>query len=81
MRSFLCGLEGVLEVHDLHIWGMSTTENALTAHLIARKDCSPGFLRDAAEALRMRFGVHHATLQLEPPDAPHECAHAPDDVV
>lgn len=81
VRKFLCDLDGVLEVHDLHIWGMSTTENALTAHLIARQDCPPAFLRDAAETLRKRFGVHHATLQLEPPDAPHECAHAPDDVV
>ena len=82
VRSFLCGLEGVTEVHDLHIWGMSTTENALTAHLIAdRQECRAGFLRDAAETLRKRFGVHHATLQLEPPDEPHECAHAPDDVL
>lgn len=81
VRKFLCDLDGVLEVHDLHIWGMSTTENALTAHLIARQDCPPAFLRDAAETLRERFGVHHVTLQLEPPDAPHECAHAPDGVV
>jgi cobalt-zinc-cadmium efflux system protein len=82
VRKFLCGLDGVTEVHDLHIWGMSTTENALTAHLIARANvCPPGFLRDASDALRKRFGVHHATLQLEPPDETHECAHAPEDVV
>ncbi len=81
VRSFLCGLEGVSEVHDLHIWAMSATENALTAHLIARRDCPPAFFRDTAETLRNRFAIHHATLQLEPPDAPDSCAHAPDDVL
>lgn len=81
VRKFLAELDGVLEVHDLHIWGMSTTENALTAHLVARQNCPPQFLRDAAETLRKRFEIHHATLQMEPPDAPHACAHAPDDVL
>jgi len=79
--SFLCGLHGVTEVHDLHIWGMSTTENALTAHLVSCVRCPPAFLRDTADVLRKRFGIHHATLQLEPHDAPEECAHAPEEAL
>jgi len=81
VRSFLCGLHGVTEVHDLHIWGMSTTENALTAHLVSCVRCPPAFLRDTADVLRKRFGIHHATLQLEPHDAPEECAHAPEEAL
>jgi cobalt-zinc-cadmium efflux system protein len=82
VREFLAGLDAVVEVHDLHIWAMSTTENALTAHLVARAtDCPPRFLRDVSEQLRTRFRIHHSTIQLEPPDAPEPCLHAPDDVV
>lgn len=82
VREFLCGLAGVEEVHDLHIWAMSTTETALTVHLVARgAECPPHFLRDVTATLDRRFGVHHSTIQLEPPDAPDPCVHAPDDVV
>lgn len=82
VREYLVGLPPVEEVHDLHIWAMSTTENALTVHLVARgAECAPHFLRDVSALLRERFGVHHATIQLEPPDAPDPCVHAPDDVV
>jgi cobalt-zinc-cadmium efflux system protein len=81
VRKYLCGLKGVTEVHDLHIWGMSTTENALTAHLVSCERCPPAFLRDTAEVLRKRFGIHHATIQLEPHDAPEECAHAPEEAL
>jgi cobalt-zinc-cadmium efflux system protein len=60
--ALLRGLEGVVEVHDLHIWGMSTTDVALTAHLI--RPCHGGedaLLATATQLLRERFGIAHAT--------------------
>lgn len=66
VRRHLAGLEGVAAVHDLHVWPMSTTETALTAHLVMpEKPGSDGFLHDVAAGLRERFGVDHATLQIE----------------
>lgn len=80
--DLLRGLDGVTAVHDLHIWPMSTTETALTAHLVMTSaPCPPAFLRDVGDTLREKFRIAHSTLQIEPPDAPDECAHAPDDVV
>lgn len=66
VRGFLSALDGVEAVHDLHIWGMSTTESALTAHLVIPSGY-PGddFLRTAAAELEARFGIHHATIQIE----------------
>ena len=62
----LCGLPGVVRVHDLHIWPMSTTEPVLTAHLVMPGG-SPGdaFLRAARSMLQDRFEIGHATLQVE----------------
>lgn len=66
VRQFLSGLDGVEAVHDLHIWGMSTTESALTAHLVMPAGY-PGddFLRSVAAQLEAGFGIHHATIQIE----------------
>lgn len=66
VRNYLANLVGVAEVHDLHIWPMSTTETALTAHLIMPQG-HPGdsFLHDTAHELEHRFGIHHVTLQVE----------------
>lgn len=62
----LCGLPGVVATHDLHIWSMSTTETVLTAHLVAPGG-HPGdaFLGEAQAMLHDRFGIGHATLQVE----------------
>ncbi|QJE00454.1 cation transporter [Massilia forsythiae] len=66
VKAFLAAQPGVTEVHDLHIWGMSTTETALTAHLVM-----PGGYPGDAEidaivaALRADFSIHHCTLQVE----------------
>lgn len=71
VREFLAGLPGVAAVHDLHIWPMSTTETALTAHLVMPEG-HPGdiFLHDLAHRLDHDFGIHHSTLQVElSPDA------------
>lgn len=82
VQTYLENLPGVTEVHDLHIWGMSTTETALTAHLVL-----PGLTDDdallarACVELHNRFGIEHATLQLEHGDGAHPCSLAPVDVV
>jgi cobalt-zinc-cadmium efflux system protein len=81
VRSFLCELPGVTEIHDLHIWAMSTTENALTAHLVMPERAgSPAFLGDVCKTLHERFRIEHATLQVEPPDAP-ACRQAPEETI
>lgn len=67
VEAYLAGLPGVTDVHDLHIWSMSTTEVALTAHLILPWDtCAPTMLADASAELARRFQIGHATIQLEP---------------
>ena len=80
VQSFLSSLPGVSEVHDLHIWAMSTTETALTAHLV-RPDgkVDDVFLSEAAHELDHRFGIHHATIQIE--TGAEECRLAPARVV
>lgn len=81
VQAYLRGLPGVVEVHDLHVWAMSTTETALTAHLIrpANPD-GDGFLHAACEGLQARFAIGHATLQVETGDDP-ACRLAPAHVV
>jgi cobalt-zinc-cadmium efflux system protein len=78
----LRALPGVVEVHDLHIWGMSTTEMALTAHLV-RLDADPdsGLVQRACEEVRKRFGIGHATFQIETPQMAHACELRSDNVV
>lgn len=73
VRSFLQGLNGVEAVHDLHIWPMSTTETAMTAHLVMPGG-HPGdsFLHQLAHELEHDFGIGHATVQVETIDG-HEC--------
>ena len=82
IRDYLSGLTGVAEIHDLHVWGMSTTETALTAHLVMPGG-QPGdhFIAAVARELQQRFGIGHATVQVETGDQHHPCALAPDHVV
>lgn len=81
--NFLKTRKNVTAVHDLHIWGMSTTENALTAHLIIPTGHpGDGFLHHVAEDLKSKFNIGHSTIQIElGNDANHKCALEPDDVV
>jgi len=66
IQAFLSDCDGVTEVHDLHIWAMSTTEVALTAHLVRPyHDGQDGFRSELTQALERQFGVRHATLQIE----------------
>ncbi len=66
VREYLAGLDGVEAVHDLHIWPMSTTETALTAHLVMPSG-HPGdsFLHDVAHELEHNYLIGHMTLQVE----------------
>ena len=67
VRAFLAGLPDVDTVHDLHVWAMSTTEVALTAHLVMPwRDSPPAFLAGLEHELEERFGIAHATVQIEP---------------
>jgi cobalt-zinc-cadmium efflux system protein len=80
VEAYLGKLPGVIAVHDLHIWALSTTESALTAHLV-RPGQGPDdeFLRGVAAELRVRFRIGHTTIQVEHDGA--ECHLAPAEVI
>jgi cobalt-zinc-cadmium efflux system protein len=66
IRGYLIGLPGVGDVHDLHVWALSTTENALTVHLVMPQG-HPGdaFVQTVVTTLRTDYAMHHATVQVE----------------
>ncbi|HEX7970196.1 MAG TPA: cation diffusion facilitator family transporter [Stellaceae bacterium] len=82
VREHLAGIAGVCAVHDLHIWPMSTTETALTCHLVMPEG-HPGdqALVLVTQELHDRFGIEHATIQVETGDPDHPCKLVPDHVV
>ena len=74
--DYLQSRPGVSGVHDLHIWAMSTTESALTAHIVAPEltlDENDEFLFVTEEALRREFEISHATLQIERASQDRRC--------
>jgi cobalt-zinc-cadmium efflux system protein len=80
VEAYLAGLPGVAAVHDLHIWAMSTTEVALTAHLVMPSPpANDGLLADICRDLRHRFQIGHVTVQIERGDI--ACHQAPAHVV
>lgn len=81
VRAYLATCEGVADVHDLHIWPMSTTEVALTCHLVIPTG-APGdaYLMGIAGRLKRDFGIEHATIQIET-DPNSACALAPEHVI
>lgn len=79
VREFLRTLDGVSEIHDLHIWAMSTNETALTAHLVRPGGHDDAFLHHVCAELSHRFRIHHATLQVEVDGA--ACKLAPEEMV
>lgn len=66
VEEYLAGIEGVLAVHDLHVWGMSTTESALTAHLVIPGGVQEDqFFVETSQTLHERSGIDHTTIQVE----------------
>ncbi len=69
IKKYLTGLENVSQIHDLHIWAMSTTEVALSVHLETNDDAvGKGFLPEIQRQLHDRFNIGHSTIQIERPD-------------
>jgi cobalt-zinc-cadmium efflux system protein len=82
VEAYLRGLPDVTDVHDLHVWGMSTTDVALTAHLVKPVACDDdALLIGTCQELNKRFGIGHATLQIERGRGPHECMQASAEVI
>ncbi|WP_448031605.1 cation diffusion facilitator family transporter [Bradyrhizobium liaoningense] len=80
IKAFLLARPGVSAIHDLHVWPISTTETALTCHLVMPAGSGDAFLMETAQLLKTSFRIGHTTLQVEThPD--NGCALAPDDVV
>ncbi|QIZ10566.1 cation transporter [Priestia megaterium] len=66
IKDYLSGLPTILEIHDLHVWGMSTTEAALTVHIIRVEiDDNDELLQKLTKELHDQFGIEHATIQIE----------------
>jgi cobalt-zinc-cadmium efflux system protein len=82
VRNYLIERPGVLKIHDLHIWAMSTTETALTVHLVMPEGF-PGdaFLWEVCQELEHHFGIKHSTIQVETGDSAYPCALEPDHLV
>jgi cobalt-zinc-cadmium efflux system protein len=74
VENYLRSLSGVADVHDLHVWGMSTTEAALTAHLVMpTASCDDRLLSQICRQLHNEFGIEHTTIQVERGDAAYRC--------
>lgn len=74
VRAYLEGIEGVEQIHDLHIWALSTTRIALTVHLVMpQPDHTDGLIQQIGEELETRFGIHHTTIQIESGDPNFHC--------
>ncbi|WP_029418138.1 cation diffusion facilitator family transporter [Brevundimonas bacteroides] len=73
VKKALADIPGVTAVHDLHVWGLSTTKTALTAHLVHERGDPKALLAEAQSLAKTRFGIAHTTFQLETdvlPDCP-----------
>ena len=74
VRQSLLSIDGVRDIYDLHVWAMSTAENALTAHLVIDEnaDCD-ALLRQAINSLHEQFALRHVALQCESRDFASHC--------
>ncbi len=73
VRAALLALPGVTAVADLHVWALSTSEAALTAHLAASAAAPPQLAQLAGDTVKSRFGIGHSTVQIDDGSTP--CAH------
>ncbi|MBS3025499.1 cation transporter [Acidiphilium multivorum] len=81
VEAYLRALPGVSDIHDLHIWGLSTTETALTVHLACDAAEIDATLERLPGEVRKRFGIGHATVQMETPETAERCELRSADVV
>ena len=82
VKAYLLSLAGVKDVHDLHVWAMSTNETALSVHIVMSSGRHPGdaFLQHVTRELETDFQIGHSIIQIEIGDG-SECRFAPDTVV
>ena len=74
VEAFLLGTPGVVAIHDLHIWPLSTTSVALTAHLVSPEaDIDDDFLDRLSRELHGKFNIDHATIQIERGNGAAKC--------
>jgi cobalt-zinc-cadmium efflux system protein len=73
VRAYLDALPNVVEVHDLHVWAVSSSETLLTAHLVVDAPAAACFVSDVCSGLQHRFHIHHATIQVERDNAGEPC--------
>jgi cobalt-zinc-cadmium efflux system protein len=77
----LRAVPGVIDVHDLHVWGLSTTETALTAHLVQDSGHVGDVILTACQAMRDEFSIGHSTFQIETLELAAVCELRPEDVI
>lgn len=66
IQSYLSGLKHISDIHDLHVWALSTTETALTVHLVTTSELIDNcFLQEVQEHLHHHFNIAHTTIQIE----------------
>ncbi len=74
IQSYFSGIKCVTQIHDLHVWALSTTETALTVHLVTnQKSLDNQFLRDVQKDLYDKFGIVHPTIQIECEYSENDC--------
>ncbi len=82
VKKYFASFAEIKEVHDLHIWGLSTTENALTVHLVMPLNTEGDhFFAKVAQDLKEKYNIHHPTIQIETGDKGFHCELKPNDVV
>lgn len=84
VKKYLAQLTEVVEVHDLHIWAISTTETALSAHLVVKNQSASNsnqLLKQISQELKSQFHIHHPTVQIEYLEEGFNCELKPDEVV
>ncbi len=73
VRRFIESKNGVANLHDLHIWAMSTTQNALTAHLVMPNGSDDNFITSLQNELKDKFNIGHTTFQIENKNLQQNC--------
>lgn len=74
IQEYFSKLECITKIHDLHVWALSTTETALTVHLVTnQKSIDNQFLHNIQHDLHDKFGIDHPTIQIEYEDSDNNC--------